>query len=154
MHRTHTHKKTSGVWSDHNLAGPMGAGLSGSFRFGNFVVFIVQARPIEQAIASFDETWDNEQRRINSRPEARPCASSSGSASCAAPAVPCAAALPEGVQPPPAPPCAEEIRDKTIVQHLRKAHNAWDRAKRDFVGMVLQSSEHENTKGSACRRPL
>lgn len=46
-----------------------------------------------------------------------------------------------------APPSAEEIRDKAVVAHLRKAHNAWDKARREVQSTINQSKENANTQG-------
>lgn len=46
-----------------------------------------------------------------------------------------------------AQPSAEEVRGKVVVQHIRKAHNAWDKGRREFTGTIDRSKEHENTKG-------
>ena len=37
--------------------------------------------------------------------------------------------------------------DRTCVAHIRKAHNAWDRARREYEGAITTSSLNENTKG-------
>eukprot|EP00959_Pyramimonas_sp_CCMP1952_P261653 5471464-Pyramimonas_sp.AAC.1 len=45
------------------------------------------------------------------------------------------------------PPTAEEMRDKAAAQHIRKAHNAWDKVKRDLQSTIVQSKARQNTKG-------
>jgi len=42
---------------------------------------------------------------------------------------------------------AEEQRDRAAVAHVRKAHNAWDRCRREFEGVIEHSSVNLNTKG-------
>ena len=48
----------------------------------------------------------------------------------------------------------EEVRDRTTVAHARKAHSAFDRAKREFEGTLLQSSANMNTKGCKFEQDL
>ena len=33
------------------------------------------------------------------------------------------------------------------MAHIRKAHNAWGKARREFSGVAMQSFQHPNTKG-------
>ena len=61
---------------------------------------------------------------------------------------------PEGMLGPPPPLSAEEIRDKAVLAHIRKAHNAWDKAKREFTSTITQSKNHENTKGCKFEKDL
>eukprot|EP00969_Alexandrium_andersonii_P081784 3605132-Alexandrium_andersonii.AAC.1 len=42
------------------------------------------------------------------------------------------------------------IRDR----HIRKAHSAWDRARGDFAGAIMQSKTNENTKGCKFEKDL
>ena len=41
----------------------------------------------------------------------------------------------------------EEEATKSSLAQVRKAHNAWDKAKRDMNACVLTSMNHEATKG-------
>ena len=43
---------------------------------------------------------------------------------------------------------------KVAIASVRKAHSMWDKARREFVGLVSKSEKHPNTKGSAFERDL
>ena len=50
--------------------------------------------------------------------------------------------------PPPPPEPKVDPRIKELVAHLRKAHSAWDRCRRDIQITVSRSNGCENTRGS------
>jgi hypothetical protein len=94
---------------------------------------IVEADDAE-ASKSFDDAFAMRKLKVGVHPA--PSVTSSAASS-----------LPDGMLGAAALPSAEEIRDKACVQHIRKAHNAWDKAKREFQSVMAQSATHENTKG-------
>ena len=61
-----------------------------------------------------------------------------------------------GEYPPPngAQPKPEEIRDREIAGHIRKAHNAWDRVRRELDATIAVSAVNVNTKGCKFERDL
>ena len=56
--------------------------------------------------------------------------------------------LPPGIEPMrQVEASADELRDRACVAHIRKAHNAWDKNKREFEGCITGSKKCPNTKG-------
>ena len=55
-------------------------------------------------------------------------------------------------QPPPQQP--EDVRDRLVVAAARKAHTAWDKARREFEGVISHSRENANTKGCKFEKDL
>ena len=53
---------------------------------------------------------------------------------------------------PPRPKVDEKT--KVAVASLRKVHCQWDRARREFNGLVVQSANNEHTQGSKCELEL
>ena len=101
----------------------------------------------EQASASFDTQWQAKKLNMAPVPAVRVPPSSSDILSSAT----SVASVPGGYLPAGmtqvTPPSAEEIRDRAVVAHIRKAHNAWDRSKRELHSIISQSKANENTKG-------
>jgi hypothetical protein len=90
----------------------------------------------EQASDSFDTAWAS---------ALTPKEASAPSVTSSLPSI--NSSLPEGMAASSVMPSADEVRDKACVSHLRKAHNAWDRSKREFESVLMQSAQHVNTKG-------
>lgn len=102
----------------------------------------------EEAGNDFDTMWQG--RKLNMVPESRATwntSSQQGASLHSGGGSSVSNSLPEGMAPMLAPPSADEIRDRAVVQHIRKAHNAWDRSRREFSSTILRSSECVNTKG-------
>jgi hypothetical protein len=61
----------------------------------------------------------------------------------------------EAAQGPQEPqPNANEQRDKEALTNVRKAHSAWDRARRDYMSVVSKSKQNESTKETKTEKDL
>ena len=69
---------------------------------------------------------------------------------------PSGTAAQRAVSPSPSPTKTHEeiATEKAALASLRKAHNSWDRNKRDWSNAVTQSKENKNTRGSQFEKDL
>ena len=111
----------------------------------------MQTDDTEQGATSFDSEWANAKRTFGRSDQSSALSQASSSPSAKSMA---GMGVPDCMQQPAALPSPEEIRDRACAAHICKAHNAWDRARREFSGVMMQSPQHENTKGCKFERNL